>query len=83
MASHFDFKLRTKELLHILKRKPKLNKQLNSQSNFDIKTLISAAYPQFRKCDVLTVGTNPLTTLQSGIFDDLLSLQDLQIYSTK
>jgi hypothetical protein len=35
-----DFKLRMKELLHILKRKPELNKQLNSQSNY--------AYPQFR-----------------------------------
>ena len=42
-----DFKLRMKELLHILKRKPELNKQLNSQS----KTLIIAAYPQFRKND--------------------------------
>jgi hypothetical protein len=31
-----DFKLRMKELLHILKRKPELNKQLNSQSNQDI-----------------------------------------------
>jgi len=39
------------ELLHILKRKPELNKQLNSQSNYDIKTLIIAAYPQFRKND--------------------------------
>ncbi len=28
-----------------------LNKQLNSQSNYDIKTLIIAAYPQFRKND--------------------------------
>jgi len=46
-----DFKLRMKELLHILKRKPELNKQLNSQSNYDIKTLIIAAYPQFRKND--------------------------------
>jgi hypothetical protein len=45
------FKLRMKELLHILKRKPELNKQLNSQSNYDIKTLIIAAYPQFRKND--------------------------------
>jgi hypothetical protein len=46
-----DFKLRMKELLHILKRKPELNKQLNSQSNYDIKTLIFAAYPQFHKND--------------------------------
>jgi hypothetical protein len=43
-----DFKLRMKELLHILKRKPELNKELNSQSNYDIKTLIIAAYPQFQ-----------------------------------
>ena len=43
-----DLKLRIKELLHNLKRKPSLNKQLNSQSDFDIKTLIIQAYPQFR-----------------------------------
>ena len=44
-----DRKLRIKELLHILKRKPELNRQLNSQSQFDIKTIIIAAYPQFRQ----------------------------------
>ena len=33
-----DMKLRIKELLQILRRKPTLNKQLNAQSNFDIKT---------------------------------------------
>ena len=44
-----DHKLRIKELLHILKRQPLLNKQLNSQSNYDIKTLIIQAYPQFRR----------------------------------
>lgn len=44
-----DFKLQIKELLHILKRKPALNKQLNSQSNFDVKTLIIAAHPHLRK----------------------------------
>ena len=49
-----DFKLRMKELLHILKLKPILNKQLNSQSNYDIKTIIIAAYPQFRN-----IITNP------------------------
>ena len=38
-----------KELLHILKMKPSLNKQLNSQSNFDIKTIIIKAYQQFRE----------------------------------
>ncbi len=47
-----DFKIRVKELLHILKRQLTLNKQLNSQSNFDIKTLIIKAYPQHRKADV-------------------------------
>ena len=35
-----DFKLRMKELLHILKNKPELNKQMNSQSKYEIKTLI-------------------------------------------
>ena len=34
-----DFKLRMKELLHILKSTPELNKQLNSQSDFDIKKI--------------------------------------------
>ena len=43
-----DLKLRVKELLHILKRKPTLNKQLNSQSDYEIKTLIIQAYPQHR-----------------------------------
>ena len=44
-----DFKLRIKELLHILKREPILNKQLNSQSNYETITLIVKAYPQHRK----------------------------------
>ena len=39
-------KLHYKDLLHILK--PELNKQLNSQSNYEIKTLIIKAYHQFR-----------------------------------
>jgi predicted GIY-YIG superfamily endonuclease len=43
-----DLKLKIKELLHILKQKPTLNKQLNSQSDFDIKTILIQAYPQFR-----------------------------------
>ncbi|CAF0999626.1 unnamed protein product [Brachionus calyciflorus] len=47
-----DMKLRIKELLHILKRKPSLNKQLNSQSNYEIKTLIIQAYRQHRKSSV-------------------------------
>jgi len=42
-------KLRIKELLHILKEKPTLNKQLNAQSDFDIKTFLIQAYPQFKK----------------------------------
>jgi hypothetical protein len=33
-----NFKLRMKELLHILKEQPELNKQLNSQSDYEIKT---------------------------------------------
>ncbi len=40
-------KLSVKELLHILKKKPSLNKQLNSQSSFEIKTLIVKEYPHF------------------------------------
>lgn len=44
-----DFKVRMKELLHILHTKPELNKQLNSQSNFETKTLIIQNYPQHRK----------------------------------
>ena len=43
-----DIKLRIKELLHILTRKPELNKQLGSQSSFEIKTLLIQAYTQFR-----------------------------------
>ena len=39
---------RIKELLHILTRKPELNKQLGSQSSFEIKTLLIQVYPQFR-----------------------------------
>jgi hypothetical protein len=44
-----NFKLRMKELLHILKEQPELNKQLNSQSDYEIKKLIIQAYPQHRK----------------------------------
>jgi len=43
-----DMKLRIKELLHILSRRPELNKQLGSQSSFEIKTLIIQAHPQLR-----------------------------------
>jgi hypothetical protein len=41
-----DFKLRMKELLHILKKKPALNKQINAQSKYEIKTFIIQAYEQ-------------------------------------
>jgi hypothetical protein len=44
-----DLRLRIKELLHILRKKPSLNKQLNAQSDFDIKTFLIQAYPQFRQ----------------------------------
>ena len=44
-----NFKLRMKELLHILKEQPELNKQLNRQSDYEIKTLLIQAYPQHRK----------------------------------
>jgi hypothetical protein len=43
-----DMKLRIKELMHILSRRPELNIQLGSQSSYEIKTLIINAYPQFR-----------------------------------
>ncbi len=41
-------KLRVKELLHILDRKPLLNDHLGSQSKYDIKTFIVTKYVQFR-----------------------------------
>jgi len=41
-----DFKLRMKELLHIFKSKPTLNKQMNAQSKKEIKTLIIQEYEQ-------------------------------------
>ena len=44
-----DFKAKMKELLHILHKKPELNKQLNPQSKYEIKTLIIQAYPQHRQ----------------------------------
>ena len=39
-------KLLCKELLHIVKKKPSLNRQLGNDSSLNIKTLIIAAYPQ-------------------------------------
>ena len=44
-----DTKLKVKELLHILNRKPELNKQLGSQSSYEINTLVIKAYPQFQQ----------------------------------
>ena len=42
-----DRKLQVKELLHILKKQPELNKQINSEASaYNIKTLIVKAYPQ-------------------------------------
>ena len=43
-----DPKLKVKELLHILDRKPVLNNQLGSQSSYEINTLIVTEYTQFR-----------------------------------
>jgi hypothetical protein len=44
-----NFKVRMKELLHIMKeQQPELNKQLNSQSDYEIKTFIIQAYLQNR-----------------------------------
>ena len=44
-----DTKLKIKELLHILKRKPELNKQMNSQNEFNIKTILIKAYAEHQK----------------------------------
>ena len=38
-----NFKLEMKELLHIIQHKPSLNRQLNRQSKYNIRTLIIAA----------------------------------------
>ena len=40
-----DYKLLMKERLHIIARKPSLNRQLSPQSQYQIKTLIIAAHP--------------------------------------
>ena len=47
-SAYNDNKLRTKELLYILVQKPILNNQLNSQSQYDIKTIIVEAYAHKR-----------------------------------
>ena len=52
-AASTDTKLRVKEMLHTLKRKPLLNKQLNSLSDFEIKTLLIQAYAQQPKKIIL------------------------------
>ena len=39
-------KLEIKELLHIIKEKPSLNRQHNAQSKYNINTLIITAYQQ-------------------------------------
>ena len=48
-----DTKLRIKELLFILTRKPKFNKQhsINSLSKYETKTLLIKTYPEFRPED--------------------------------
>ncbi len=38
-----DFKLRMEEMLHILKSKSTLNKQMNAQPKYEIKALIIQA----------------------------------------
>ena len=44
-----DMKLKIKELLHILKKKPELNKQMNLQNEFNIKTILIKAYAEHQK----------------------------------
>ena len=46
-----NLKLEMKELLHIVQHKPSLNRQLNAQSKFNIRTLIIAAYPRVNEDD--------------------------------
>ncbi len=41
-------KLRIKELLHILKEKPVLNRQLGTQSKYEVKTILILTYAQFK-----------------------------------
>jgi hypothetical protein len=48
-SSNFKLRMKDEELLNILKEQPELNKQLNSQSDYEIKTLIIQPYPQHRK----------------------------------
>jgi hypothetical protein len=55
-SANSDMKLQIKELLHILRRKPSINKQLNAQSEFDIKTILVQAYAQFRHENTVSSG---------------------------
>ena len=41
-----DLKLKVKERIHIVSSNPSLNKQLNSQSGFELKTFIVALHPR-------------------------------------
>ena len=43
-SSDSNFRLLVKEMLHILKRRPSLNIQMNEQANYNIKTLIAANF---------------------------------------
>ena len=44
-----NLKLQVKELLHILKSKPDINRQLGSQSSYEINTILIQAYSQHKK----------------------------------
>ena len=44
-----NLKLQVKELQHILKSKPDINRQLGSQSSYEINTILIQAYSQHKK----------------------------------
>ncbi len=44
-----ELKLCIKELLHIIKKKPKINIQLGEKSGYNIKTIIVASYEQLKQ----------------------------------
>ena len=48
-----DYKLLMKERLHIIARKPVLNRQLGQHSQYNIKTLIIAAHPDVNEADTV------------------------------
>ena len=57
--------LAVKKLLHILKHKPEINRQLGSQSSYEIKTILIQAYPQHRKnLDLRTSLVRTISTTQ-------------------